>query len=121
MDTKLHVLVVEDEVIPAKILNMMLTNLGHSFDLVKSAEEALEMIENDYDVILMDIGLPGISGIDATREIRLKENKNKLIPIIAVTAFTDNGTKEQCFAVGMNAVAHKPLIQTQLEKLLKDI
>ena len=84
------------------------------YKIVATGEEAIA-IADKYDLILMDIGLPGISGIEAAAEIR---KMGIAAPIIALTA---HGADEQkCFDAGMNGLINKPLVADKLEALLKD-
>lgn len=119
--SELYILMVEDDPIPATMHGMALKKLGHRFDHAKTGEESLSMIKNGYDVILMDIGLPGISGIDSATEIRRLEDKANPIPIIAVTGYTDEDVKERCLSAGINEITRKPLAIGELEKLLNKV
>ncbi|WP_276392809.1 hybrid sensor histidine kinase/response regulator [Eudoraea chungangensis] len=102
----LHVLVVEDNKINQVITKKMLLKRGISCDIAGNGTLAVEMAEkNTYDGILMDIHMPGISGVEATIEIR-KFNKN--IPIIALTAISLDDSLEGFYAAGCNDVVTKP-------------
>lgn len=102
----LHVLVVEDNKINQVITKKMLSKRGISCDLADNGTLAVEMTaENDYDGILMDIHMPGISGVEATIEIR---KFDKDIPIIALTAISLDDSLEGFYAAGCNDVVTKP-------------
>ena len=91
------VLLVEDTPIIQIVHKRMLENLGYEVELVCSAEKALYKINTTtYDVILMDIGLPGISGIDAAVEIRRQEQHGQNVPIIVLTAYSDKKMYQDC-------------------------
>lgn len=102
----LHVLVVEDNKINQVITKKMLLKRGISCDIAGNGSLAVEMAEkNTYDGILMDIHMPGISGVEATIEIR---KFNKDIPIIALTAISLDDSLEGFYAAGCNDVVTKP-------------
>lgn len=111
------VLLVEDTPIIQIVHKRMLENLGYHVELVDCAEKALYKIsETTYDVILMDISLPGMNGIDAAIEIRRRENQN--LPIIALTAFSDEKNYQDCKNAGINAFVTKPISQEKLKNLI---
>jgi two-component system sensor histidine kinase BarA len=84
---------------------------------VTRAEEAVELAEF-FDLILMDVELPGMSGIEATRVIRRKEQSRRWqpVPIIATTC-TDR--KAECLSAGMNAFCPKPVLRDDVEAILE--
>lgn len=111
------VLLIEDTPIIQTVHKRMLENLGYHVELVDCAEKALYKIsETTYDVILMDISLPGMSGIDAAIEIRRLEYKN--LPIIALTAFSDKKNYQDCMDAGINDFVTKPISQERLKNLM---
>lgn len=113
------VLLVEDTPIIQIVHKRMLENLGYEVELVSSAENALYKINTTtYDVILMDIGLPGMSGIDAAIEIRRQEQHDQNVPIIALTAFSDKKMYQDCVNAGINDVVTKPISQDNLQSLM---
>ena len=102
----LFVLVVEDNKINQVITKKMLGKRGISCDIASNGTDAVAMAnENDYDGILMDIHMPGISGVEATIEIRKFDRK---IPIIALTAISLDDSLENFYAAGCNDVVTKP-------------
>lgn len=116
---KLRILIVENSELALKISCMMLAEIGCTPDRAASGEEALILVAaNDYDVIFMDIGLPKISGIEATIEIRrLEKEKNKKRACIALTAFSDDQEiKEKCLLAGMDFFKAKPINADQLRE-----
>jgi two-component system, OmpR family, aerobic respiration control sensor histidine kinase ArcB len=108
---KSRILVVEDQAIAAKMVQQILSQLQCQVDIAVNGMSALERIrEEDYDLILMDIGLPDLDGIEVTRRIRLEQwKRNPSIPIIGLTAHIDAESKRRCLAAGMDAVFAKPL------------
>ena len=102
----LHVLVVEDNKINQVITKKMLAKKEITCDIANNGNEAIDMAKNNtYDAILMDIHMPGISGEEATRQIR-KFDKN--IPIIALTAISLDDSLDSFYEAGCNDVVTKP-------------
>lgn len=102
----LHVLVVEDNKINQVITKKMLNKKEISCDIANNGNEAIDLAKtNTYDAILMDIHMPGISGEEATRQIR---KFNQDIPIIALTAISLDDSLESFYQAGCNDVVTKP-------------
>lgn len=114
-----RVLLVEDDLIVQKVHKKMIENAGCKVDLAKDGSEALTLFKQGYDLILMDVGLPGMSGLEVTKQIRLQEGSQKRIPIVAMTAFVHEEDRKNCLAVGMDDVATKPISSEALKALLK--
>lgn len=121
-DPQATVLLVEDTAIAAIAASLTLKTFQCSVDIAKNGAEAVKMAENKhYDLILMDIGLPDFSGIEATKKIRqLKDADKSQTPIIALTGHADDGQKRQeCIDAGMLDVLTKPLQTLALEPILQ--
>lgn len=102
----LHLLVVEDNKINQVITKKMLSKRGVTCDIANNGYEAIDMTKaNSYDGILMDIHLPGISGVEATIQIRQFDT---VIPIVALTAISLDDSVETFYAAGCNDVVTKP-------------
>lgn len=100
------VLIVEDNKINQMITRKMVENIGMKCEVVDNGTKAVELVKNHkYDGVLMDIRMPGISGIEATRYIRIF---NSSIPIIALTALSLSETRQEIFACGMDDLISKP-------------
>lgn len=100
------VLLVEDNKINQMITQKMLEKRGISCHIIDNGEDAIEDVKvNNYDLILMDVHLPGINGTEATTEIR---KFNSQIPIVALTAISLNENREMLLSYGMNEVITKP-------------
>lgn len=107
-----HLLVVEDDHSNYMFLDTLLRNTNAQISLAENGQEAVELISsNDYDLVLMDLMLPVMDGVQATSQIR-KENKD--IPIIAQTAYALSGTKERCMEAGFDDYITKPINGTEL-------
>jgi len=115
-----NVLLVEDNLINQKIVVLSLSKLVKNIDIANNGKEALDKFGTSrYDVILMDIQMPVMDGIVATRKMReIEESTNTHTPIIAITANALTGDKETCLAAGMNDYLAKPF---QVEELLRKI
>jgi two-component system, OmpR family, aerobic respiration control sensor histidine kinase ArcB len=110
----IHILLVEDQVIAAKVTQSLLMGLDCCVDIAPDGKSALQYVKNnDYHLIFMDIGLPDMSGNEVTKQIRAWEIlHDKHTPIIALTAHIDTENKESCLKAGMEAVLSKPLSKT---------
>ncbi|MET6991936.1 ATP-binding protein [Sediminicola arcticus] len=104
--TGLHILIVEDNKINQVITKKMLVKKEVTCDIASNGTDAIEMVRtNTYDAVLMDIHMPGISGEEATIEIR---KFNTVLPIIALTAISLDDSLESFYAAGVNDVVTKP-------------
>jgi CheY-like chemotaxis protein len=105
-----RILVVEDQPMNQKITKMMLEKLGYTADLAENGQEALDLVSRgDYGIILMDLQMPVMGGIEATREIRGNFLLQKQPIIIAMTGHALTGVRESCKEAGMNDFLTKPV------------
>ncbi len=105
----INMLVVEDDTINQQVTSQLLTNMGIVVDLAGNGIEAIHAVErNSYDAVLMDVKMPKMDGLEATRRIR-ENGKLAKLPIIALTANAMKGDREECLASGMNDYLTKPL------------
>lgn len=113
-----NILLVEDNSINQKIVILSLKNKVRNIEVASNGKEALDKFgTTKYDLILMDIQMPVMNGIVATKKIReLESSTNSHTPIIAITANALSGDKEACLAAGMNDYISKPF---QVEILLQ--
>jgi PAS domain S-box-containing protein len=108
-------LLVDDSLINQTVLSYMLTNAGHQVDLADCGSAGIEAAKSKhYDLILMDVSMPDMSGMDATKIIRQLGGAATSVPIIAITAHALAGYQDLCLAVGMNGYATKPISQKDL-------
>ena len=119
----LRVLLIEDNIINSKIVFYTLNPLVQSIDLATNGKEALEMFSaNNYDMILMDIQLPVMSGLTAMEKIRaLESTTNRHVPIIAITANAMIGDKEKCLSAGADDYISKPFQPLHLVERMKHL
>lgn len=102
----IRVLIAEDNILNQRIIEILVKKMGWSYKLVPDGQEAVNAcLTDDYDIILMDIDMPRMNGWEATIEIR---RKNIDIPIIAVTAYSEESFRKKSFEVGMNEFLSKP-------------
>ena len=105
------ILVIEDDFITQVATKYLLTNAGCTVDVAKNGQDALTFIQNPYQLILMDFGLPDMNGFELTRMIREQEGPNQQVPIIGLTALNDSEYTNRAVSVGMNEVKIKPMTQ----------
>ena len=117
-----RVLVVDDHVVNRRAIELVLQSFGIQPTLAESGERALELLHSEvFDVLLMDVYMPGMDGRDATRQLRAGEGPNRDIPVIAVTASATPKDWEACHAAGMNAHVAKPIDPSQLHAALSEV
>jgi CheY-like chemotaxis protein/HPt (histidine-containing phosphotransfer) domain-containing protein len=118
--SRLRVLLVEDNPANQKLAAYILQERGHTVDIAADGQQAFNMAqENRHDVILMDVQMPGMDGLEATKAIRARENGNRRVPIIAMTAHAMKGDCERCLAVGMDSYLSKPINPREMIALLE--
>ncbi len=105
----LRILVAEDNQVNQKVILLLLGKLGYTADVANDGKQVLQALAQPYETILMDIQMPELDGLEATRQIRRDWPSERQPWIIAVTASTIEGTREKCFAAGMNDYLSKPL------------
>ena len=115
-DRSLHVLLAEDNVVNQTLASHLLEKRGFNVTVVGDGNQALAAIERQrYDLVLMDIQMPGKDGLEATLTIRSKEAETGThLPIIALTAHAMKGDRERCIAAGMDAYISKPIRSKEL-------
>jgi signal transduction histidine kinase/ligand-binding sensor domain-containing protein/CheY-like chemotaxis protein len=119
----LHILVAEDNQVNQRIAVAMLEKIGHRVTLAANGVEAVaQWAQGSFDLIFMDVHMPELDGLDATRRIRSKEQANgSQIPIIAMTANAMSGDRERCIASGMNDYISKPISRRSIEEAIERV
>ncbi len=117
----LRALVVEDYPPNQEVMFLQLRSLGFEVDLAPNGHSGIEMaLARNYDVILMDVQMPDITGLDAVREIRRRaDGATPLPPIIAITAHAMSSEREACLAAGLDDYLAKPFRKQELIELLR--
>ena len=116
----LRILLAEDDMISRIVVLDMLQQLGYQADSANNGIEALQALDRKtYDVVLMDVQMPGLDGLEVTRRIRSASGDRT--HIIALTAHALSGDRERCLAAGMNDYLSKPVRLTDLQNALASI
>ncbi|MBF0452821.1 MAG: PAS domain-containing protein [Candidatus Magnetomorum sp.] len=121
-DHNIRVLLAEDNSVNQQVALGLLKKIGLHADAVANGIEALHALETlPYDLVLMDIQMPEMDGLDATKQIRNPQSSvlNHLVPVIAMTAHAMQGYKEKCLQAGMNDYITKPISPKALDVVLK--
>jgi CheY-like chemotaxis protein len=106
----LRVLLAEDVKLNQILTQKLLARSGYQIDIVENGLQAIEALRNaDYDVVLMDVQMPEMDGIEATRQIRMLPGTKKFVTIIALTAQAEGNTQDELRAAGMDDYISKPI------------
>lgn len=120
----LRILIAEDNQLNFFITQKFLTGFGVSADKIAHASNGVEAIEvwsqGHFDLVLMDLQMPVMDGLDATREIRRLEESTRT-PIVALSAAAFESDRRQAFDAGCNGFLSKPLQKSELEELIVDL
>ena len=120
---RLNILLAEDNPLNQKLAVRMLEKMGHSVSVAANGKEVLEDLEKErFDVVLMDVEMPQMDGLETTEAIRNQEKiTGEHIPIVAMTAFAMKGDKERCLQAGMDAYLSKPIDKEDLFSTLEQM
>ena len=118
---RLRILLTEDNQVNQRLAMRMLEKRGHAVDVAANGREALEALEkSSYDLVLMDVQMPEMDGIEATARIRAKERlSGGRQLVVALTAHAMKGDEEKCLAAGMDGYLTKPIRAEELDELLE--
>jgi PAS domain S-box-containing protein len=109
-NVQLRILLVEDNPANQKLATYILRDRGHVVEIAADGAQAISLTEeNHYDVILMDVQMPGMNGLEATAAIRKREEGGRRTPIIAMTAHAMKDDRDRCLAGGMDGYLSKPV------------
>ncbi len=115
----MRILLAEDNVINQKVATRILSQMGYRPDVVQNGVEVLQALERQkYDVVLMDVQMPDMDGLEATRQIRKRWTGSERIWIVAMTANAMDSDREMCLKAGMDGFLSKPVRIEALEKEL---
>lgn len=116
----LRILVAEDNMVNQMVIMRMLQKLGCQADFASDGRSAVSRVEtNDYDLVLMDVHMPTVDGLEATRRIRRMDSPHAATPVVALTALATNEDRAACLAAGMNDYLSKPLEFEALRRTLQ--
>lgn len=105
-----HILVAEDDEVSQSLVRLVLEKQGYTVTTVFTGTEALETLEREsFDLVILDINMPGLSGLEVASAIRSQEPTGHRIPIVAMSANAMQGDKEKGYAAGMDAYLTKPI------------
>jgi len=114
-----NILLAEDNAVNQKLAIRLLEKQGHTVTLAENGIQAVAITEKqEFDLILMDIQMPEMGGLDATAIIRQRERGKRNTPIIAMTAYALHGDRERCLAAGMDEYLSKPIRAHQLKDMV---
>ena len=119
-----RILVVEDDLAARHIILRLLQQLGHRADSARDGAEAIGMLESrSYDLVLMDVMMPVMDGLEATRVIRSDASmvRDHEIPIVAVTALAQTPGRRKCLDAGMNGFLPKPVRGRTLGEVIESL
>nr|WP_183314891.1 ATP-binding protein [Halomonas fontilapidosi] len=118
--TDARLLVVEDNLVNQQVARAMLERLGCRVSVADSADAALRSADRErFDLIFMDVQLPGMDGLETTRRLRARGGWSAEVPVVAMTAGGPGGDRARCLAAGMNGYLTKPLFQDALMATLQ--
>jgi signal transduction histidine kinase/CheY-like chemotaxis protein len=117
---RMRILVVDDNAVNLEVARSLIESRGHLVDVVDSGRKAIDAVRSKpYDMVFMDVQMPTMDGMEATRQIRTLLGKTGAIPIIALTAHAFPEDRERFLAAGMNAYVSKPFIPSELYALIQ--
>lgn len=114
----LNILLVEDNPVNIELMNLMINRIGHQITVARNGQQALDKVkEKQFDLILMDIMMPVMDGLEATLAIRkFQEKINMYTPILALTASSMDNESEYCLENQLDGCINKPI---RLDKLMQ--
>ena len=120
---RLKILLAEDNRVNQLLVVRLLQGRGHHVDVVGDGQAALNAIEEQsFDLILMDIQMPEMDGLETARILRERQrNGHRMAPIIAMTAHAMKGDRDKCIEAGMTGYISKPIQPDQLFALMEDV
>jgi PAS domain S-box-containing protein len=119
VQTFCDILLVEDHEVNQKLAVALLERWGHTVTVVGNGQIALEVLQGKtFDLVLMDMMMPVMDGIETTRRIRMAELPGQHLPIVAMTANAMQSDRERCLAAGMDDFISKPIVLSELHRIL---
>jgi CheY-like chemotaxis protein len=121
------ILLADDNPVNLDLATRLLERKGHQITTAENGEEAVNRyLESTFDVVLMDLEMPGISGIEAARQIRAKEKASSIetpayTPIIAMTAHDEETERAACLVIGMDGFITKPINMKTIHQTIQEV
>lgn len=112
------ILLVEDNRLNQKVFRIMFEDVGCEVDIASNGAEALNKLRGHYDIVIMDVGLPDMSGIEVTRLYRQQEPLGRKKIILALTGHNLDRDQDRCIEAGMNGYLVKPLMRADMLDIL---
>ena len=118
----LHVLVADDNDINRRVVRKILERSGHRVSVVEDGDQAVDAMEAEpFDLVLMDVNMPGMNGLEATRLFRMSMPASPRLPILALTADATAETQRKCLEAGMDGCITKPITPARLIATINDL
>jgi CheY-like chemotaxis protein/HPt (histidine-containing phosphotransfer) domain-containing protein len=120
----MHILLAEDNAVNRKLAIRLLEKRGHRVSVATNGREALDQLEGaEFDLVLMDVQMPEMDGLEATRRLREREDRSghgtgQRQAVVAMTALVMKGDRERCIAAGMDGYLSKPIRPQELDEIL---
>ncbi len=120
---RMHILVAEDNIVNQRLARRLLEHQGYHVDVAGSGRQAIQMLEQDtFDLVLMDIQMPELDGLQTTEYIRHRERgSGKRLPIVAITAQAADSDRQKCLASGMDGFMTKPVRVAELISTIQSV
>jgi PAS domain S-box-containing protein len=116
---RMHVLLVEDHLINQRLATVLIERDGHAVQVANDGQEALDLLaKHPFDLVLMDMMMPVMDGLEATRQLRAREQGPRM-PVVAMTANAMQSDRERCLAAGMDDFISKPIEFSELRRVLE--
>ncbi|SNT13532.1 Response regulator receiver domain-containing protein [Ekhidna lutea] len=113
-----RILIADDSFFQRKILGDIVDELGHKYEAVSSGEEMLEKLDDSFDCIFLDLLMGGMSGIEALKELKKRNNS---VPVIVITADVQKARREESLELGAAGFMNKVVSKDELERILNDV
>jgi CheY-like chemotaxis protein len=119
----LRILLAEDNEVNRRVVTRSLEKRGHHVTVARNGVEAVAALERDsFDLVLMDVQMPEMDGLEATRRIRLRERETgEHVPILALTAHALQADRERCLEAGMDGYVSKPVELAALQRAIEEV
>jgi two-component system, sensor histidine kinase and response regulator len=119
-DVGLNILLAEDNVVNQMVMQRLLAKRGHRVVVAMNGQVAVEACQRErFHLVFMDVQMPEMDGLEATRTIRRGDSSNSHTPIVALTAHAMSGDRERCLQVGMDDYITKPINPKELDEILE--